>query len=75
MTALAASDKSTRMAMQTPDIKVSARQMFGLDTDMEVPAFSARDEHVLDLDEAYRFYRDTTYAILHGFAFNLRVMI
>ena len=29
-----------------PDIKVSARQLFGIDTDMEVPAFSTATEHV-----------------------------
>ena len=75
MTALAPTEKTARMAMQTPDIKVSVRQIFGFDTDMEVPAFSARDEHVPDLDEAYRFDRDTTMAILAGFAFNRRVMI
>jgi cobaltochelatase CobS len=59
----------------TPDIKLSVRQVFGFDTDMEVPAFSTREDHVPDLDEAYRFDRDTTMAILAGFAFNRRVMI
>ena len=42
---------------------------------MEVPAFSIRTEHVPDVDPAYRFDRDTTLAILAGFAFNRRVMI
>ncbi len=58
-----------------PDIKVSVRQQFGIDTDLEVPAFSASEDHVPDVDEAYRFDRDTTLAILAGFAFNRRVMI
>ncbi len=58
-----------------PDIKVSARQVFGLDTDMEVPAFSSQTEHVPDIDDAYRFDRETTLAILAGFAHNRRVMI
>src|SRR6059058_4251010 len=58
-----------------PDIKVSARQLFGIDTDMEVPAFSRGNEYVPDRDAAYRFDRDTTLAILAGFAFNRRVMI
>lgn len=60
---------------RVPDIKVSVRQIFGLDTDMEVPAFSTPEEHVPEIDEAYRFDPDTTLAILAGFAYNRRVMI
>ena len=59
----------------TPDIKVRARDLFGVDVDMEVPAFSVRTEHVPEVDQAYRFDRETTLAILAGFAFNRRVMI
>jgi cobaltochelatase CobS len=58
-----------------PDMKVSVRQTFGIDVDMEVPGFSRPTELVPDLDEVYRFDRDTTLAILAGFAFNRRVMI
>ena len=58
-----------------PDMKVSARQLFGIDTDLEVPAFSRADEHVPDVDPDYIFDRDTTLAILAGFARNRRVMI
>lgn len=58
-----------------PDITVSARDLFRIDTDMEVPAFSEREEHVPDLDDAYLFDRETTLAILAGFAFNRRVMV
>ena len=58
-----------------PDIDVSARQVFGLDTDMLVPAFSKPNEYVPDIDEAYRFDHDTTIAILAGFKFNRKVMI
>ena len=42
---------------------------------MKVPAFKKANEHVPDLDAAYRFDRETTLAILAGFAFNRRVMI
>jgi len=70
---------STQTAAETPanlpDIKVSVRQMFGIDSDMEVPAFSASSELVPNVDEAYRFDHDTTLAILAGFAYNRRVMI
>jgi cobaltochelatase CobS len=58
-----------------PDIKVSVRQSFGIDSDLQVPAFSQATEYVPLIDEAYRFDRDTTLAILAGFAYNRRVMI
>jgi len=56
-------------------MKVSVRQLFGIDSDMEVPAFSKADEHVPDTDPDYRFDRPTTLAILAGFARNRRVMV
>ncbi len=58
-----------------PDTQVNVRDVFGIDVDMTVPAFSQRSEHVPDLDDAYRFDHDTTLAILAGFAFNRRVMV
>ncbi|PHR60792.1 MAG: cobaltochelatase subunit CobS [Robiginitomaculum sp.] len=58
-----------------PDITISAREMFGVDFDMDVPAFSMRSEHVPEIDAAYRFDDETTHAILAGFAFNRRVMV
>ena len=58
-----------------PDMKISVRQVFGIDSDMEVPAFSERNEHVPDFDPDYLFDRQTTLAILAGFAKNRRVMV
>ena len=58
-----------------PDIRISVRQTFGLDSDMMVPAFSCAGEHVPDRDDAYRFDHDTTMAILAGFSHNRRVMV
>ncbi len=58
-----------------PDCELSVRQVFGLDTDMVVPAFSQGSEHVPQLDDTYRFDHDTALAILAGFAYNRRVMI
>ena len=58
-----------------PDIRVDVRQTFSIDIEMQVPAFSQPNEYVPDLDENYRFDRDTTLAILAGFAHNRRVMI
>jgi cobaltochelatase CobS len=58
-----------------PDITVSVRQLFGLETELESPAFSQAGEHVPDIDDAYRFDRGTTLAILAGFTYNRRVLV
>jgi len=58
-----------------PDMTVSIHQQFGIESDMEIPAFSEPGEHVPDFDEDYQFDRETTLAILAGFAHNRRVMI
>jgi len=58
-----------------PDIKLSVRQTFGIESEMVVPAFSERTDYVPDVDPAYQFDRETTLAILAGFAFNRRVMV
>jgi cobaltochelatase CobS len=58
-----------------PDTTVDVRESFGFDTKMKVPGFKQANEYVPDRDEAYRFDRETTLAILAGFAFNRRVMI
>src|SRR5690348_2758283 len=58
-----------------PDTTVDVAAVFGIETKMKVPAFKTRNEWVPDNDAAYRFDRETTLAILAGFAFNRRVMI
>ena len=58
-----------------PDTHVDVREMFGIDVDMECPAFSVADERVPDTDDSYVFDPDTTLAILAGFAHNRRVMV
>ncbi|HEV7157575.1 MAG TPA: cobaltochelatase subunit CobS [Caulobacteraceae bacterium] len=58
-----------------PNRLVSIREMFGVDSEMLVPAFSERDSHVPDLDTAYRFDPQTTLAICAGLAHDRRVMI
>ena len=62
-------------AIALPDTTVNAREVFGIDSDLQVPAFSVRTEHVPELDPTYRFDKETTMAIVAGFAFNRRVMI
>ena len=66
---------SGKTLLPAPDTKVSVRDVFGIDIDMECPAFSVADERVPDLDPSYVFDPDTTLAILAGFAFNRRVMV
>ncbi len=72
---MATQNAQTNGSLRTPDITISVQQTFGIEGDMQVPAFSQSAEHVPDVDEAYRFDHDTTLAILAGFAYNRRVMI
>ena len=65
----------TSLTELVPDIKVSIKQTFGLDTDMQVDGFSKKNEYVPDVDNSYKFDRDTTLAIISGFSFNKRVLI
>src|ERR1700755_2945525 len=61
--------------MDSPDKIAKVRELFGVDSDMEVPAFSEADERAPDLDPTYVFDPDTTMAICAGFAKNRRVMV
>ncbi|MAS06872.1 MAG: cobaltochelatase subunit CobS [Ahrensia sp.] len=58
-----------------PDTQVDVRKVFGIDVDMEVPAYSDADAYVPEIDPDYIFDRATTLAILAGFAHNRRVMV
>lgn len=61
--------------LDEPDIEIAAREVFGIDSDLMLPAFSGRDDHVPEIDPAYRFDPDTTLAILLGFKYNRRVLL
>ncbi len=67
--------QSTGASSALPDKTISVREVFGIESDMVVPAFSQSDEHVPEFDPDYLFDRMTTLAILAGFAFNRRVMV
>ena len=58
---------------RTPTVDV--REVFGIDSDLRVPAFSATRAHVPEVDAAYRFNPDVTLALLAGFAHNRRVLV
>ena len=65
----------TNLSELAPDIKISVNQIFGIDTEMKVDAFSKKNEYVPEVDSNYKFDRDTTLAIISGFAHNKRVLI
>jgi cobaltochelatase CobS len=75
MTSLELAGQAPDIKSELPDTKVSVREVFKIDSDLEVPAFSVATERVPDLDPSYVFDHDTTLAILAGFAFNRRVMV
>ena len=58
-----------------PDRTVAVRDVFGIDSDLLAPAFSEVDEHVPEVDDAYRFNPDVTLALLAGFSRNRRVLV
>lgn len=65
----------TEIEQIRPDQSLSVRKVFGIDSDLEVPAFGERDDHVPEVDSAYRFNPDVTLAILAGFMRDRRVMV
>jgi len=65
----------TDLTALSPSELKSAEELFGIDSQLKVPCFAERDEHVPEVDDAYRFNADVTQAILSGFIHNRRVMI
>ncbi len=65
----------TDLSALPPRREATARELFGIDSDLVVPVFTERDEHVPEVDTAYRFNRDVTLAILAGFTRNRRVLV
>ena len=58
-----------------PDIKISAKQVFGIKSDIRIPAFSKSNPLVPKIDKNYFFDNDTTLAILTGFSKNKKILI
>lgn len=58
-----------------PDKTISVRDVFNIDSNLEVPAYSETTEHVPDIDPDYLFNKEVTLAILAGFKHNRRVII
>lgn len=70
-----ASQAATVHEGTAPDTWVSARQVFGVPTDLKVPAYRESSAHVPERDPAYRFDPDATLALLAGFTHNRRVLL
>ena len=66
---------SAEQFVTKPDIKISVKQTFGIDSEMQINAFSKKNEYVPEIEKDYKFDRDTTLAVLSGFSFNKRVLI
>ncbi|MBD20870.1 MAG: cobaltochelatase subunit CobS [Rhodospirillaceae bacterium] len=66
---------SNGIGVNLPDTEISVKEVFGLDTNMKVPAYSKRTDHVPEVDTAYCFDFDTTMAILASFAHNRKLMV
>jgi cobaltochelatase CobS len=75
MTLNATADDTSAHPLDQPDITLNVRKAFGLESDMDVPAFSQSSDLVPDLDASYQFDHETTMSILAGFGYNRRVMI
>ena len=41
------------LAEQQPDLKISVKQTFNIDSDLEVPAFSEKNDYVPEIDNNY----------------------
>jgi len=58
-----------------PDVLLSVRDLFGIDTSLQVKGFSETSDYVADIDRTYHFNAEVTLAILAGFTHNRRVML
>jgi cobaltochelatase CobS len=65
----------TEITQIRPERQVSVREVFGIDSDLMVPAFAEREDHVPEIDTVYRFNPEVTLAILAGFSRDRRVML
>jgi cobaltochelatase CobS len=65
----------TELTHLSPTNMLPVREVFGIDTDLKVPAFAERDEHVPEIDTSYRFNPAVTLALLAGFSRDRRVMV
>ena len=58
-----------------PTQMISVKDVFGINSRLQVQSFPTRRQHVPEIDPDYRFDPEATLAILAGFARNRRVML
>ena len=68
-------DTNKEIDIGSPDTEVSVKKIFGIDSDLTIPAFKKTNDYVPEIDKDYLFNKDTTLAILAGFKHDRRVMI
>ena len=49
---------STEQFIAKPDMKISVKQTFGFDSEMQVDAFSKKNEYVPKIDSDYKFDKE-----------------
>jgi cobaltochelatase CobS len=70
--------KGIRMSVTVADMPtqmISVKDVFGINSRLQVQSFATRRQHVPEIDPDYRFDPEATLAILAGFARNRRVML
>jgi cobaltochelatase CobS len=67
--------ETTHSNPQLPTRTHTTQALFGFESNIVCPVFAERDEHVPEIDAAYRFHPETTRAILAGFIHNRRVLL
>ena len=68
-------DTNKEIDIGSPDTEISVKKMFGIDSDLTIPAYKKTNDYVPEIDKDYLFNKDTTLAILAGFKHDRRVMI
>lgn len=53
----------------------SVKEVFGINSDMEIEGFAERTDYVPVVDESYKFDEETTLSILSGLKYNLKVLV
>ena len=55
---------SAEQFITKPDMKISVKQTFGFDSEMQIDAFSKKNEYVPKIDADYKFDKDTRLRLL-----------
>ena len=59
-------DTNKEIDIGSPDTEVSVKKMFGIDSDLTIPAYKKTNDYVPEIDKDYLFNKDTTFIIQKG---------